>query len=47
MPQAKTTRPVTEFDDIQALAKAGYGSLPDACHLLLQVKDAEDLHARG
>jgi deferrochelatase/peroxidase EfeB len=32
--------PVTELDDIQALAKAGYGSLPDACHLLLQVRDA-------
>ncbi|MGZ3397949.1 MAG: Dyp-type peroxidase [Caulobacteraceae bacterium] len=37
--------PITELDDIQALAKAGYGPLPDACHLLLQVKDGAAAHA--
>ncbi|HEY4031202.1 MAG TPA: hypothetical protein VGM25_12710 [Caulobacteraceae bacterium] len=37
--------PVTELDDIQALAKAGYNPLPDACHLLLRVKDAKAARA--
>ncbi len=32
--------PVTERDDIQALAKAGYNSLPDAGYLLMRVRDA-------